>query len=478
MINKKSVITSVLIITLVTSVFAVGTVAAFSPKDKTCTEQSYFLGIELLPPACSNWEDIDLGGQTAEEVQSDIYSTAGTINQGTDSIIQSAKLIAEQGETVVWSDAKVEIIEAHENGKSEAEAKEIARKKVNEEYANTEKLLLDRITSVSNSLASTSAEVRRTENLSITDVMSINDGTNLQSVNNSTTKRTWTVQTGESINYSTTEVVSKSPCCGNNYRNWFSQNGGFSLSAKPVDSQLSAQTVANGSRNLRLLKEINTTASDTRNNVEQFTSDIYANYSTGELDASNFLSASDVAQNYNLGSQNGTGYATAQAALLGYPTNASVSMTIEFVSTGNQISGNLFATENPPTTAPNSSDPAWIPDHEYDVSNISGTIYMADAQTSRPSDWITVENDFEVVGITQATTGEKLNYTKPTSEVTLNTDATNLTRQLADLEAAMNNRSDVNDDEGLLPIGGGNSYLLYAFVGVIILFLAVMASRN
>jgi hypothetical protein len=450
-----------------------------------------YAGSKLIDSDQSN---IDVGGKTAEEVQSSIYASAGTVNQGSDTIYQTTDTLASRGENAIWSEAKVEIVEALDNGTSQSKAKQAAREVVNERYAELERAVLNRMTTISNNIVTTTQEIKQTENLTWENAMyveqggqkySLNDGFSDNISGSGAGNSSYTLQTGEEYTYTEIAVI-------NSYSNelWNLDDntiGDISIYSKPVDSELNKSLIVKDTKFTSLLDDIDTAASDLRTNVETYASDIYGNYSAGEVNASDFLTASDVAQNYNLESQNGTAYSTASAALLGYETNAETSMTIEYVDTGATVSGNLFSTDGAPTTYDlttnntTTTKEAWIPNHTYDVSAYSGDIYLASGD-----EWTNVDSDFEIVDLEQATTGADLEYAGDQVYSTVDTDATNLSRSLADLNAAIDNRTTTSSGffggglfggDGFIPgIPGGTAiHVLILIAGG---YLFVAATRD
>jgi hypothetical protein len=427
--------------------------------------------------ACDEEPDESYEGTSTDELRSSIYSSAGSIKQGTDSIYETTETLTQRGENAVWSEAKVEIIEAHENGTAESKAKTRAVEVVEKRYTELQKTILDRMTTLSNELDTQNRTLADNDVTAISSTFQYDKSGSFGNVDYpdgdyEMANKSYTLVNEETYNYTEFEIQASGSSVP-----IFSHK----IAIDDGNSETDLQVVVDGPRLTNLLDDISTNASDLRTNVEQYASDIYANYSTGELNSSDFLSAADIAQNYNIGSQNGTAYSTASAALLGYETNASTSVVIEYVDTGAELQGNLFSTDGAPTTynvstGNNSTTErqAWVKGHTYDVSEYSGSIYMA-----TNDDWVTLDSDFEIINLEQATTGKQLNYTTDVTYSSVNTDATNLSRQLASLNAALDNRTEANDC-GILCFGGGGGQgdgtlvFVLMLIGGIVLSLIVI----
>jgi hypothetical protein len=481
----RRLVSAFLVFVLVASVFAfasTGTVAAQDDGGEAIACGTIFEF--LVWGDCSDDAQIATDGATSEEVQSSIYSSAGTVNQGSESVQQSVDALSDRGQNAVWSEAKVEIVEGLENGTAESKVKDDARQIVDKRLTELERAVLDRAQTITNEMQTLNNTVAGTDNLTLEDVLYWDDNGNVgkgtishQIEFGNNTTWTYTLRNGESYNYSGVTYTLYGDSwlgSGEGNQDWFvssydegSGGSGVVVGVSSSDSQLSGQPMMDGGKYAQLLRDIQTAESDLTNNVEQYASDIYANYTAGEVNASQFLSAADVAQNYNLNSQNGTAYSTASAALLGYETNASTSIVIEYTSTGATLSGNLFSTDGAPTTYnvstgnnTTTSKQAWVKGHTYDVSEYSGSIYMA-----VDDDWQNITSDFEIIEMEQATTGVPLNYTTDRTYATVRTDASNLSRALADLNAAMDNRTREGSGGGMF--GGSSSSMLILIVGLL-----------
>jgi hypothetical protein len=479
----KSILLISLLLMSTMSVGLTGTVAAQDSETIVCNDWGDRLSVWLTGDSttCVSEESLeDIGGATAEEIQSNIYSSAGAIKQGSDTIVESQRVLNDKGENYVWGKAKVEIIEAHESQLSEAEAKERAAKEANEEYSRMQKALLDRMTTLSNEAQTIFSTVDATENLTHSDVMYAVSETGTKSriadgsgTYNETVTQSYQLVNGESYNYSEFKTSAGS---------WdvepYTNGMGFGVSSHSSD--FDDQLLINGSRFNSLLSQIDTQASTTRSDLETFASDLYANYNPGTINASEFMSPQQIAQEYGLNSSEGAARSQITAALLGYETNANQSVTIEFVNSGSVRSGALFAENSPPTTTDNGTQ-AWItgetyvPSDDYPnaTNHINGSVYLADSDGS----WTQLEANFTVLSQKNAATGEEINFSTSKTYTQLTTNATNLSRSLASLDAAMSERGLKDDEDGIIPpMDGTVPFVLLALGGVGLLVVIIVVA--
>jgi cation transport regulator ChaB len=474
-----------LVVLLVASTFAVASTGTVAAAD-TCDFVSGPAGGSLSEPICDVttgvWSEIlgfgsdtdqgaqEIDGATSSEVASDAYSGAGSLKQGTDQIANDTRKFFQVAHNTAWSQSKVIIYEHLDNGSSEAEAKEAAREAVNDIYATEQKKLLDRATTISDNLNSTYEHFKGTANISLSDKYQYTPSNPADVTYFDTENDSYTLVNGEKFSYRNTEYnAGADDLFGPDE---FSSYSGFSpdpqdtVQIKPVDSQLDPQLVVNGSQTTALVLKAEQEAASMRTDVETLASNTFSNYTQQEINASNYLSPADIASQYNLAANNGTAYSTAQAALRGYATNGSTSMTIKYPSTGTTVHGNLYADGQPPTTALNSSTSAWIPNHTYDVSQMNTTVYIA-KQSGGFGD---IQSDFKIIEMVEASTDEPLNYTVTETYTEYGSYSTNQSELLTNFAEALDERVASGSGGGLL---GSGSTLVGLVLGILVLFMLV-----
>jgi hypothetical protein len=154
------------------------------------------------------------------------------------------------------------------------------------------------------------------------------------------------------------------------------------------------------------------------------------------------------------------------------------SVVVEYVDTGATVEGSLFSDGDAPTTN-DDGNTAWIPNHTYDVSEMNTTAYVANSDGLNE-----LGSDFEIIELQDATTGESLNYTTTVQYTGVNTNATDaieLSRQLENLEAAVDNRT-IQEDGTVPPFNPAAwgimewAAIISAIIGVILLIAAAARS--
>jgi len=384
----------------------------------------------------------EINGSSADEVHGGIYSASGTVSSYNDDISDASEIVESRGKNPIWRDAQRIIAENHEEGNAKSVAKQEATDFVNDEYSRLQLSTLDSMNISTIYLRDRAVEIQNTDNLSRFDVFWAKPyGEEAKPQNGTLSDNSLELINSSTGYYQTLDVgidgLSSSPAL---------YQDGIYIQARPNDNELSRTKIVDGGEWWdRVNSHLPNNASDLRSNVENFTEDIYANYETGEINASQFLTAGDLVQQYGIGNQNGIGRALATAGLLGYNTSAGKPQTTTLNGSGKTIEGGLFADGNPPNGT-------WVTGESYNASNISGDVYGVDSG----GEMIELSGEFTVDEQLDSD-GNPINSTEPRQYAQVDTDASDLTPEgIQALRNATDNRLKYENNSGGL-FGGFRS---------------------
>jgi hypothetical protein len=423
-------------------------------NEDRCTNNHVEDAVQEVRDAETAQDKVDLyTAATAQASQQEVYTSA------VDNYLQDTDSIA-------WSKAEVAIAEAHEAGKTKAEAKIAARGAIADYYTVKQKNLAESYTSQIVSLGYIKDRASQegfgtntilntqTENGIVTsnEAFPDNPASNNQTITfvNGTTGSAPQPQLayrGGGGTFDSTLLLDESLT---EHKNSF--EGSISIIAVAPNSNYEDEVVLNATAYVSRWNQIETKNSELQSEAETFVDAIWSDLESGALDSSDVISRNTQLFEYGTAAQNDSaGFydtvgATAALGLQAPDLAETSSMTVEYK--GQTYNGLLFARNVP--------GGAWSVGQTYNTTNFDGPVILATVENGE----LVLDGEFTLtearnkagdpVGTVQTT---RYNYqTADTSELNQQLD------QLAELTGELQNRSDAAGGGGG-GIGGAGSVL-------------------
>jgi len=251
----------------------------------------------------------------------------------------------------------------------------------------------------------------------------------------------------------------------------------------PMDMDSSTVVYVGGSSNLRafnpteyknLLSSVASRSSSVKTKLGGFIGDLYAEFGVGDIPTEDVIdpvtAAMQLSQNTGMAGQ------AAEAAMLGIPTSASFSLSLELQDAdGNtfEVEAELYTGASP--TDGSGNDTGWEVGVEYDPANFDPPIYVAyeyiDTESGeKSSDFVQIDEPFTVIEATDEEGNQVTNIANE-KRITQTADVTKLEEELAQLRDEQQRLQQQSQAGGGGGGGGflddgGNSTLLAALAAV------------
>jgi len=414
----------------------VGTVAA-DPSYGDCYRASG--GSALLDLMGLNSSEIDditnvdkaCGREALENItDSKAYTSGVELHASTDMHLNTVDNSMEDARSVAWAKAKIEIVEAMEQGENASVAKSQAKDAVDEYYTLRQKNLVEKawanayaIEDISNSSSVTEYYLSGDNQWADASSVSVADGTWITYADGSGTFP-------PKIN---------------------SQAAGASRSVSWLSTESDYRVSFNGSNSGELYQPDNFKArfdemadqsNQVNNNVDTYVDNVYAEYNEGDLDASDIAESSPTAvasqAATDLNSTGYYGYASAALRSVGVagPTNTSHIVTLE---DGTQIEGTLYVTDTDNFSVSTGET--------YDPGNFSGSVFITVAEltyengtavkgSELASQFHPVQQNFTVESATNTKTGDAVEVTTGEDKDYTSNNASKLKQELEEMQEA------------------------------------------
>jgi len=358
------------------------------------------------------------------------YTSGVELHASTDMHLNTVDNSMEDARSVAWAKAKIEIVEAMEQGENASVAKSRAKAAVDEYYTLRQENLVEKawanaytIEDISNSSSVTEYYLSGGNSWEDASSVSVADGTWINYADGSGTFP-------PKIN---SQAAGASRSVG-----WDSTESDYRVSFNGSNSDDLYQPDNFKAR----FNEMTDQSNQVNNNVDTYVDNVYTEYNEGDLDASDIAESSPTAvagqAATDLNSTGYYGYASASLRSVGVagPTNTSHVVTLE---DGTEIEGTLYVTdaENFSVTTGETYDPATfsgsviITVAEYTTPN--GTSYAGENMSSQ---YYPIQQNFTVNSATNTKTGDAVNVTTGEDKNYTSNNATKLKQELEEMQEA------------------------------------------
>lgn len=365
----------------------------------------------------------------ADELKKQTYSHADTIRYNSEKINELSGDLAQAQEGVMWSHAKVEVVEALNNGRTLSQAKLDAKAEIDETAADMEVTVLkswDEATVKTYHMMQAHWDNPNVSNSTIHP-----DGISGNAEKSIIVNHTYTLYNGSDYDYKKIKWANSTgiPIGYANYPGWIHDKPTSDYSDMKFIDTLEYENVLNN---------ISTRATRVHDNVDTIAENIYANYTQGELNTTDVLSGQELAAQYstNWNSTGHNAYASGFMASLGLDGNLQDAFKVQLES-GATFEGQLFLDEGANLSTISSetkyhatgklNDPANFTDGET-WNSTEGHVWMTHDGKMRE-----ITGNFTVLSITDTKTGESLSNTTFTSRKYDGTDVSQLESLLKQL---------------------------------------------
>jgi len=200
-----------------------------------------------------------------------------------------------------------------------------------------------------------------------------------------------------------------------------------------------------------LLSSVASRSSSVKTELEGFVADLYAEYGAGDIPTEDVIDPVTAAT--QMGQDTGLAGQAASAAMLGIPTSASFSLSLELQDAdGNifEVEAELYTKASP--TDGSGNDTGWEVGVEYDPSNFDAPIYAAyeyiDTDTGeKSSNFTQIDEPFTVIDATDADGNEVTNVSNE-KRVTQTADVTKLEEELAQVRDEQQRLQEESQSQG------------------------------
>ena len=427
-------------------------------------------GFALSPPLWGAKQIYDRVTDTAtgEDIQDDLSelnaeeTNASVIEDGKYIVAVDSNVLTSMGNVINGLDRGAyqrgieRAIVAMNGGDDKTTVKTKAKDKAESYIAKTEKNLLDHWGVQTGKLVRLSNEVRNTSNLDINNAIAKwNGGSKIDTLKTmaGTTSQSWNLVDGTTYGY----------------QSYTEQNDGFDPDPEAFPQDSSQANVWRNDVNADVvtlfdeypygnrMEEIKNIASTVRTEIDTWVDGIYPNYTAGEIDLSNVVTADQLAATAS--EQNDLSNVTADFATLGIPINNKTKLTVEIVggpNGGTVIDGNL-SVSNPPSDG-------FVVGEMYYPDNIPGPVWLMYNRTKESGETVgdvyELKNSFKVIDaegydgepISNVTFEDKTNERYSTDVQTLNEELD----KLAEYQQEIQEERDALIEEAA---GGGGGFL-------------------
>lgn len=436
------------------------------------------LWVFVLPQCTVQYGDINTTGQTVEESHLDLYANAATIEDKRNQQVNESESHANQTVGLANAEGKYAVIKALNNNKSVSQAKSAGIAAVNEFYADQQESLIVSENRQVLQVKNMKSSINSTEGLSQGEVFDFSVGySRLDGLNfgNSSV----TLVDGEVVNVTTMSVSYYDGYSRTDSVTAYGANSGSTISIQITDPLSSKQSAAlDEGQYAKAHDRLETNRKNALNNVQVVAEDIYANYNPGETSVQESKSPSEVVRtsSTNYGSTGGYGYVVATASEMGYATNATSAFVIEYTPAGSdtseELSGTLFAQDD--VFANDTINTGQV----YNSSELGGNVFFANQLDSK-TETIKLDGQFEILSMTDVTTGDEVNSTTIQSTQFTTTGTENLTTQVDDIITTRGTIGTITDPPGGGGVFGdgrliGNDVLV---LGGLVVAMLLLASR-
>lgn len=328
--------------------------------------------------------DLD-GTEETADLHAGLYTRVGELRAANDTILAQLENRLNDAMNVAWPKAKKEAVNQMNNGATEADAAIAAKAEIDAYYSLIQKNLCNRFTEITLSIKDIVDLHAGDANLSVmrwywedsTDSGTFGPGVTTPDITTTFEDGTsWTLKepflgtkswTYDGLSTSSIDVYWSMTAMDN----WRRPN--LRLQIDPPDTGAKNEINVQ-ERYDALWNDIKSQATTMRSNVDTYCTDLYANYTAGDIDPSQFLDpvtlASELSTDY--GSTGYHAYAAAEAAMLGTPGTDSHSMLIDLVSAGVTVEGSVW-TDWEPEGAGN----PMLVGVTYDPANTAKEVYLS-----------------------------------------------------------------------------------------------------
>lgn len=338
----------------------------------------------------------DGGELTGTEEDQDLYQSLKTrlveMKAANDTVLTVISNRAEDSQNVAWPGAKKEVVKAFNNGETETAATTAGETYINDYYTTIQKNFLNRWIEVLNKIKSVDDLAASNSNVSGKFGAYLQeDSFGSSMISPTLTSVTANLADGAQFTFKRYDATN-----GPNNRDFHYDpvNGRQSKSSglttldpyrvNPWDTGSTTSTF-DALRWGTVWNEIDSALQQMRSNISTYTTQLYQNYSPGDIDPSMFLDpmtlASELSTDY--GSTGYHAYAAAEAAVLGVPGDFDHSLTIELMDSGITVQGSLWTDWAPvnddgsttTTTTTDTNTTATTTETSTTSGFVTGTVY-------------------------------------------------------------------------------------------------------
>nr|YP_002791895.1 VP4 [Halorubrum pleomorphic virus 1] len=441
----------------------------------SCSRQAY------VDAAVQDMKDSD-----ANQTKVDIYSAAAGVKGGSETWAAPYDNYLNDTESIAWMKAESAIAQSYSEGESKTEAKVAAKAAIADYYATKQKNLIEQWNFANAQMFTLREQARMEDGISRNYVepayrnvektnspdysLAYSNTTVEKSLVDGTTVNTTGVSMDVTVQHTTVSdvaTVSSGPVRAGKYNNQYNEWKAtyYSWSVEPASPSQDTLYAVHFQPYADRWQRIVDMNGALQSEADNFVNATWDDYDTGQINASDVLSANTAMSEYGVrsGSESeGLWRSTAALSMMGYDTpnlNNSGMMTVEYKNV--QHTGLLMA-----KNAPNGS---WQVNTTYNTSNIDGPVFMATTEGTK-LDFADGE-EFTIVGMT-AKDGTAVNSTQTTKyryKTANTTELLEVQNQLIEL------RQEIEDREpeagGFFGSGSTDTMLvgLLALAGVLLL---------
>lgn len=312
--------------------------------------------------------------------------------------------------TVAWSKGKAAAIRAMNNGSTEAETKTAAKEAVTDYYTTMQyNLLLSKNDSVNKQ--EYLEEVYKSQGSLSGEFITAAIPSNSQS------KAGWTTNTVDMLNGSTVPVRTVETSYNTNPGSllWYpssmanSTTGDGNLGEYRANYEANVTpsrpngVIVNGSETASVFTEIINAEGQMRSNLDLWVGNYYSGYTSGDINETDLLDPSTLAQEFATDYEDTGYYAYAAGDLAVQGTNGTFNESFTIVLNDSTVlNGTLFTDWSPSATNGN-----FETGHTYQIDQATAPVYFATNDGLR-----LIQQDFEITELTNVQTGETVNSTQ------------------------------------------------------------------
>lgn len=391
-------------------------------------------------------DERDYSGYTgADALKTEVMAGFTEMKSADERVMTSIENNVTNSENVALAKGKAAIIEAMNNGATEAEANTAMTEAIDGYFSTIQKNIVTHYQSQTNQIAHHFDQLENHSNTSGGSIIKvwekISAGWYAAASRTELSPQTITFLDGSTYdltvheyheNQNQTELQTKFPPI-ETYD-----------SAKPADGKGLAYQPNNGggfyplNRPHDTFTQVQTTRDNVNSNLSGFVADVYAAYAPGDIPTEELVdpitAATELAQNYD-----GYQFRGAQAAMLGIPTskNTGVTMTIHYSEGDSTVLADMFTDYQPTDGSGNPVD--FRKDTTYDPTGWGKPLYISynhtDSDGTESGDFIQLETSFTIDKVTNES-GDELDNFRPESRTNQTADVTKIEEELDKIRQA------------------------------------------